>query len=893
MDGIPRSPPRPRLARSPSGLQSASRTDRAGRGILSLLTVGLAVLTIAGSVSGAPGRPIAASPNAGIPWFSADPGPEPALRIAPADAPAPAAPTPSPPTSGLPRGPALATVAYETRSLHVGSEPVDIAYDDRNDELFVADHGAGEVSVVNGTTNTVVQSVPAGSSPWAVVYDPDDDTVVALGYRGGLSLANASVLNASSLALEGTVPLSGGAGSGAFDPRNGLVYASLPLNGTVRAINTSRAQAVANITLGGIGPSGIAFDSDDGDLYVTESSSNNVTEIGGTNDTPFGSIAVGKYPYGVAFDNRSDTLFVSDAPGYEVNEINGTTGTVTRSVTVGYAPAGIAYDGFDDRVYVANSGSGNVSVLDGSTGAVVGSIPAGYYPEGVTYDPSNHLVYVANDGTSNLTIIGDPLTAALNPPSANVDARGPATFSASGVAGIPPYVAYNWSFGDGTFSTGPSADVTHTYAAGGTYPVNVTVTDSTGRTATAQRNVTIGPAPMVSTPTASPPSADIDQSVSFTTSPSLGVPPYPVFHWKGLPPGCSGSAASVECANLSIPGQYLVTVTVSDSNGAISTTSGALIFNVYPDPSTTTPVGNRSSLDVGQSVSFTSAVVADGSGSDTYGWQSDPGLLDCQPSTDLVVDCVAVAPGWSAVNVTATDSDGGQSTAVLSGFEVLPDPTIGTPTFSSPSVDLGGQIAIADPASGGASGFTYDWHGLPAGCFSSEGRFPCRPTAAGGTTVSVTATDSNGVSVNSSPRTLLVNPALSGNLSASPGTGSAGATVWFTARAGGGSGSYEFAWAFGDGASASGPLEAHVYADAGSYTVRLWINDTANGSLEEERIVAISAPATSPAPGLPGTAFLALFGGTAAAAMALVLAVVLGRRRRRGRASVPVEPPPR
>jgi YVTN family beta-propeller protein len=175
-----------------------------------------------------------------------------------------------------------------------------------------------------------------------------------------------------------------------------------------------RAGYLAGTTVGAY-PEGIAFDPENGFLYVTnhnyqvpQSTScasapglSTVTIFSGSNDTIMGTVVVGKAAAGIAFDSHLNEMYVANCGSNNVSVINTLTNTILGSFGVGTAPMGVAYLPASTAIAVANSGSNNVSLVGGMT--VVGSYPVGIDPQFLVDDLANTLLDVTNYGSANVT----------------------------------------------------------------------------------------------------------------------------------------------------------------------------------------------------------------------------------------------------------------------------------------------------------------------------------------------------------------------------------------------------------------------------------------------------------------------------------------------------------
>src|SRR6266571_2888359 len=202
--------------------------------------------------------------------------------------------------------------------------------------------------------------------------------------------------NSAGGAVLATVPVGNGPFGVAYDSGNGYVYVTNLGSNNVSVINGTIVVAAVPV---GVNPHGVAYDSGNGYVYVANYISNNVSVINGT--TVVATVPVGNCPLGVAYDSGNGYVYVANQNSNNVSAINET--TVVAAVPVGVNPEGVAYDSGNGYVYVTNMGSNNVSVIDGTT--VAGSISVGIQPEGVAYNSGNGDVYVANFQSQTVSVI--------------------------------------------------------------------------------------------------------------------------------------------------------------------------------------------------------------------------------------------------------------------------------------------------------------------------------------------------------------------------------------------------------------------------------------------------------------------------------------------------------
>src|SRR5437867_4985377 len=338
-----------------------------------------------------------------------------------------------------------------TANVEVGIAPEGLALADG--KIYVANSGSSSVSVIDSSSNTVVETIPVEIDPVDLAYDSTNKAI----YVTDKSSGELSIIDTTSLSFEGVINVGSTPASIAYDSTNNELYLTNEVNlsvsgsaneGLVTVIpvrdipnlgagisisdqQTSSGTEVAlkaDVPVGGA-PTAIVYDPSNNMIYTADSASDTVSVIDAASDKVITNIPVGIEPTAIVYDPVNSNIYVADTGSNNIVEVSTEDNSIVATIDVGLQPSGIAFDQANRELYVSNSGSDTVSVIDTNSNTVVATIDVGINPTSVAYDPINGEVYVANSGsTDESSNIVSVIDAATNEVVKNITVGSDPTF---------------------------------------------------------------------------------------------------------------------------------------------------------------------------------------------------------------------------------------------------------------------------------------------------------------------------------------------------------------------------------------------------------------------------------------------------------------------------------
>jgi PKD repeat protein len=210
-------------------------------------------------------------------------------------------------------------------------------------------------------------------------------------------------------------------------------------------------------------------------------------------------------------------------------------------------------------------------------------------------------------------------------------------------------------------------------------------------------------------------------------------------------------------------------------------------------------------------------------------------------------------------SVTINDTSPGTDRWNLAICEVMASvSTAALMANAGPSLSgyVGQSLTFSGSASGGIPPYSYSWN-FGDGAIAATAVAYHMFSLAGTYNALLTATDLSGKTAQSSVTATIILPSpLTANAGASV-SGYVGQTLTFKGSASGGVQPYAYAWSFGDGDSAIGATATNVYANSGTYIVKLTVTDYLGVSIQSSTNATIlptplAANAGAPVSGYTG-----------------------------------------
>ena len=388
---------------------------------------------------------------------------------------------------------------------------------------------------------------------------------------------------------------------------------------------------------------------------------------------------------------------------------------------------------------------------------------------------------------------------------------------------------WNWDFGDGVAST--EQNPTHIYSTEGNYNVNLIATNENDTHLKLGIITVLGKSAVVLLPVA-----------NFSTDVTSGYAPLAVeftdlsenlseWNWDFENDGKIDSVNKTPVYTYSVPGDYIVNLTVSNANG---TDSKFVIITVLEIP--IFPVANFSS-NVTSGYSPLTVQFADISTNAT-GWSWDFG--NGANSTEQSPEHVYATPGTYivnyTVNLTVSNRNGTDSKTSIITILQKPEPMYPVANFST-NVTSGYTPLAVEFTDLSENSTEWNWDFENDGQIDSVNKTPVYVYAAPGNyTVNLTTINANGTDSKSAMMTVLEKPIFpEANFSTNITSGYAPLSVQFTDLS---KNVTRWNWDFVDGNTSTLKNPANTYFVAGNYTVNLTANNS-NGTDSKLAIITV------------------------------------------------------
>jgi YVTN family beta-propeller protein len=271
-------------------------------------------------------------------------------------------------------------------NIQVHRRPVSIDVDAAGDRAYVANADSNTISVLDLKARREIAAIGAGEEPVEARPSPDGRTVVVPNRRGN----SVSLLDPAMEGVRAIFTGCPGASDAVILPDSSKAFVACSGGHQIMAIALARPDAhpaepdrLEALLDVGHAPVQLALKPDGGEVFVSNSLSNSISEvITGTNDV-IGAYLMGDDPAHGLVSRDNSLLYVANLRSQEVTIYSIDDGKRTGSIHVGDGPSAMAFSGAGHLLFVVDQRSADVAAVRTATRALFTMLPAGRGPNAI------------------------------------------------------------------------------------------------------------------------------------------------------------------------------------------------------------------------------------------------------------------------------------------------------------------------------------------------------------------------------------------------------------------------------------------------------------------------------------------------------------------------------
>jgi YVTN family beta-propeller protein len=320
--------------------------------------------------------------------------------------------------------------------IKVGRKPIDIAVNPETNMIYVIYLTSNIVSVIDGDTSSIVDTITVGTPPSAIDVNPFTNTI----YVTSPYFDSVLAIDGATNTITRNITISDTPRDLAINPETNMIYTfnyddRFLISPSISAIDGATNIEVANLTISDGRYWGLDTNTDT--IYLAHFSSDNIT-VTELRRHPYNSsyyFQIGSETIsGLSIEDAgqivvnpiTSLLYVSTNGGNALSEIDPLRGTLLNNFTIQGQIEDIAVNPVTNTVYVTSFYSNTLSSIDLTANAVE-NVTVAVDPSPLAINPDTNMIYVANYDSNSVSVINGHtnkviagVTFNVNPPNAGL-----------------------------------------------------------------------------------------------------------------------------------------------------------------------------------------------------------------------------------------------------------------------------------------------------------------------------------------------------------------------------------------------------------------------------------------------------------------------------------------